>query len=486
MEKAYFLEELEKITNTGCWEYSIKENKLLWSPQTYAIHGVDQSQKLNVEEAIGFYHEDDRERIERAFNKCVETQKSFRLYCRIYNTKNEVKYVESFGRPRIENGECVSVFGTFKDISKDVYILNSKNKIYKELSGFKNYISNFLILAETDEKGVITSVNDKFCEISGYSHEELIGKTHQVVNSGHHGKGFFKNMWETLKRNEPWQGMICNRKKNGDLYWVMTFIFPQVIEEKVIGYTSLRYDMTEQKKLEDEINLERERAAFSSQLAAVGEMSAGIAHEINNPLTIIMGLSQSLAKDETDEKRSKKFSMVDKAAKRILKITKGLLKLAQKSKTDLHQKNSLKDILFETLEFCQEALAHKGILLTFDGFEDDLYLKCNDVKISQIILNLINNAKDAIFENSYEEKWVKISLKSDSDNYYLSVTDSGPAITKKMAKQILEPFFTTKEKGKGTGLGLPLVSRFASEHGGELLIDTETTNACFIVKLPKN
>ena len=128
------------------------------------------------------------------------------------------------------------------------------------------------IVAKTDRSGIITEVNDKFCEISGYSKSELVGQTHKIINSGHHNKLFFKEMWKTISSGTVWRNEVCNRKKSGEIYWVDTTIVPMVDQnKKIVSYLAIRSDITDRKAAE--------AALFTSKkLASLGEMAGGIAH----------------------------------------------------------------------------------------------------------------------------------------------------------------------------------------------------------------
>lgn len=139
-------------------------------------------------------------------------------------------------------------------------MVNSINIDHNILS---NAINSHAIVAQTDVNGVITYVNKKFCEISGYNYSELIGKTHSIVNSGHHDNAFFTDMWRTIKSGQTWQGEVCNRAKDGSLYWMSTTIYPERDRKgDVIGYLSIRTQITKTKM--DSVLLEAEQEAMRS------------------------------------------------------------------------------------------------------------------------------------------------------------------------------------------------------------------------------
>ena len=126
-----------------------------------------------------------------------------------------------------------------------------------ELQFQKDALDHACIVSKTDCRGRILYVNEKFCEISGYSPEELIGKDHKIINSGKHDKSFWREMYRTLHQRGVWQGTVCNRAKNGSLYWVRTTnVAYKNREGRVESFVSIRTDITEQKKAEEKVELE--------------------------------------------------------------------------------------------------------------------------------------------------------------------------------------------------------------------------------------
>ncbi len=159
--------------------------------------------------------------------------------------------------------------GIFRDITEHKVIESERRQLIQELSNFKEALDQSAICAITDAKGLITYTNDKFCEISGYSRSELLGKTHKVVNSGFHSVSFFQNLWQTITKGKVWQGEICNRAKNGNLYWVDSTITPFLNDQgKPYQYLAIRFDITEKKQAEAEI---------AQQLASIEAAVDGIA-----------------------------------------------------------------------------------------------------------------------------------------------------------------------------------------------------------------
>lgn len=481
-------ELLEQSTDTGCWSYSLEKDELWWSKKTYDLHKVSYETKLDVSMGISFYHPEDQKLITELFQACVKDGVIMNGQFRVVDTKKNEITVEVFGKPvKNSSDEIVGVFGTFKNITVISNIKKESEHLDWEFSQLRDMLDEFFIVAETDEKGVITYVNDNFCKISHYTKEELIGETHRIVNSHNHPRSFFAAMWKKIVKGEVWEGLICNRGKNGQLYWVHTYIMPKFElgkNLKITGYISLRFDVTDRVLLEKELAEEKSRQEMSSQLATLGEMSAGIAHEIANPLSIINVSCDVLLKDSSElEKRLKYLNKISNSSDRIAKIINGLHHLAQKSRGGKFEVRNIEAIVNLTFEFCVEALRSRGINISYEKKSEECFVECDEVRISQILLNLISNSRDAI--GDLKEKWIKIVQDKDENYVYLSVIDSGKGIPKEIAKKVLEKFYTTKKVGKGTGLGLYLVKRFVDDHKGKLEIVTESPNTEFRVTLPR-
>jgi C4-dicarboxylate-specific signal transduction histidine kinase len=246
-------------------------------------------------------------------------------------------------------------------------------------------------------------------------------------------------------------------------------------------------DITVQKVLEAQIEMDRRNSFNSAKLSALGEMAAGIAHEINNPLAIIQGSASNLLTDIREgkivpAKIEKALQRVDRTVDRAVKIINSLRTFARDGTTEPFESTSISKIIEETLEFCRTRFFNSKIDLRTPMVESDIKIFARPIQISQVLLNLLNNAYDAIVGS--DKPWVEVSVVTTTTEIKLIVTDSGPGIPPEVAAKIMQPFFTTKPPGKGTGLGLSISHSIIKDHHGVLSIDSNFPNTRFIVSFP--
>ena len=248
-------------------------------------------------------------------------------------------------------------------------------------------------------------------------------------------------------------------------------------------------DITE-KKVEEETRRLREAELVSrARLQAIGDLSSGVAHEINNPLTIIVGKANEIrqmveaGKKEDKEKILAHAEKIQKTSIRISEIVSSLKSLSRPDQPSHMQLIPVEKILRDVRDMSSERFKAHHIYLDLPEAPATLAVEMNGTMISQLLFNLLNNAHDAV--ESLPEKWVKLEWMEDADSIFFYVTDSGSGIPIKIRSRIFDPFFTTKGPGKGTGLGLSLAAGIASHHHGTLSLDNLSPRTRFVVQLPK-
>jgi PAS domain S-box-containing protein len=365
-------------------------------------------------------------------------------------------------------------------------------KYQKELSDQKYALDQSAIVAITDNRGLITYVNDMFCDISQYSRLELIGNTHSVVNSKYHSHDFFASLWKTISSGRVWKGEIQNRAKDGSIYWVDTTIVPLLDEKKKPRqYVAIRYDITNRKDAELRLEDERARALTSEKMASLGMLASGIAHELGNPLAAIQGrldmIKKSAGEKDLDPKSvQESIQKCQHLVDRMTRIIRGLRSYARDGSNDPFSPVSMSALIADVLEFSKNRLSKMGIRLTEKGLaEKDLnefIILGRETEIGQVIVNLLNNAADAVA--NAKEKVIEVELKLLENQVEVSITDTGSGFTPEAKKKLFMPFFTTKPVGSGTGLGLTISKNIVDKHGGKFFLDEKSERTRFVIQLP--
>lgn len=257
--------------------------------------------------------------------------------------------------------------------------------------------------------------------------------------------------------------------------------------EIVDAATSLMRIAVERKKQEEIIEEQRLKLAINSRLAALGEMAACLAHEINNPLAIIQGHSNLLqlmsnSSSVTSESVKKAAVDIEKTVTRIAGIIKGLKTISKDGENDPFETIEMGTLIEETISFCRERFNKNNVTLTYEYPSDAIHVECRLIQISQTLLNVLNNAFDAVIVST--EKWVKVNLNLKEETCILTITDSGIGVPPELRHKIMNPFFTTKNSYQGTGLGLSIAKKIIESHKGKFSLKEDTANTCFEIILP--
>lgn len=253
----------------------------------------------------------------------------------------------------------------------------------------------------------------------------------------------------------------------------------------IIGLFSIsRWQMNSAyKKIKDQ----QSELIHISNIAALGEMSGGIAHEINNPLQILSTQISLLKRqlgtiEQVPEKVLKVLDQMDSTVQRISKLVKGLRNLSRNVASDPQTIFPVSDAIDDMLAVSAQKLKHLDIDLQIEG-DTSIKIKGHMVQLSQVFINMINNAVDAI--DGHDDKWIQVYVFNNLNNKtVITFTDAGRGISKEIAQKIMHPFFTTKDPGKGTGLGLSISNSMIEKVGGRLYYDANSPNTKFVIELP--
>lgn len=361
----------------------------------------------------------------------------------------------------------------------------------KELADIKFALDQSTIVAITDQRGIINYVNDEFCRISKYSREELLGQDHRIINSGYHSKEFIRELWTTISAGQVWKGELRNRAKDNTIYWVDTTIVPFLNSEgKPYQYVAVRHDITKRKLAEEQVLKQAAELQRATQLSFVGELAAGLAHEIKNPLAGIQGAVDILIRrrDKNDPEREALEGMRHEV-QRIDNTVRALLDKARPRLVSVRQ-TSLTEVVQQAVNIAraQASGATEGkVTLEFEPPDDPIIVRIDPSQIEDAVLNLIINAIEA----AGDEGTVRIAVSQQEQRRsgaveveaIVEISDNGCGISEENLTQIFNPFFTTRTGG--TGLGLPAVRRIVRAHGGVVNVDsTVGVGSTFTLHLP--
>jgi two-component system CheB/CheR fusion protein len=325
-----------------------------------------------------------------------------------------------------------------------------------------------VIVAATDQTGRITYVNDKFCEISKYTRDELLGQDHRIINSRFHSTEFIRDLWRTIAQGQVWRGEIRNRAKDGSLYWVDTTIVPFLNERgKPWQYLSIRSDITQRKLAEEKLRSEE-------ALTQLGRLSAVVAHEVRNPLAALRGSLQVLASRLPADLRGReiiapmlaRIDALNNTVKDILTYSKPSEPKRQRLKTG----PLLDDVRAAALA------AVPGTTLAVTG--DSCVVVADPEMLRAVLLNLVLNACYVAGTRPIEIQTVHGDGHCD-----MSILDRGPGLPAEVREHLFKPFITTR--AGGTGLGLAIANRLTQLQGGSLTLeDREGGGTVARVRLP--
>lgn len=336
-----------------------------------------------------------------------------------------------------------------------------------------------------DEDLNFMGANRKFCELFHLIPEALIGEHFSSVFDSY---GFMTTLGSFSKsvegRCEFHQPMLLERKS---IHFKFTFQKCHSSERMIVLTLE---DITLLVEKNQELEALHAKLAQASRMAVLGEMTAGIGHEINNPLTVILAqvdiLSSLIKKSATLENKEDFLHRLEKithTGRKIDKIVRGLKAYGRDSSNDPFQSTLVSELISSSLELCQEKLQEHNIHFFINDYDPSLEIDCRPGQISQVLLNLIANSKDAV--SSLEDKWIRLHIEDLGDSVRFALIDSGKGIPASISHKVTESFFTTKESGKGTGLGLSISKKIAEAHFGQLYLDHNSPHTKFVFEVPK-
>ncbi|MES2621084.1 MAG: ATP-binding protein, partial [Bacteroidota bacterium] len=357
----------------------------------------------------------------------------------------------------------------------------------KELSDFKYALDESSVVAITNHKGIITHANDNFCKISGYSHQELMGQDHRMLNPGYHPKQFFIEMWQTISSGNIWRGEVKNRAKDGSFFWMDTVIVPFVDEQrKPYQYLALRADITHRKEADEQ--LEERSLQLQAANKELESFSYSVSHDLRAPVRAIHGYTQILKADfgnQLDKDATEIMDIIIQNAKKMGQLIDDLLRFSRLSRQELQNNNvSMQSMVADV---CKELKGMENERSVEYKIKDIHPVVADRVIIKQVWVNLISNALK--YSSLKEESVIEIGSEVTASEIIYHIKDNGAGFDMRYYDKLFGVFqrLHTEEEFDGTGVGLAIVQRIVAKHGGRVWAEsTVGEGATFYFTLSKS
>lgn len=500
MPKSYLLDPnkiFEKVNHAianSVYIFDLQERGLVWLSergQELTGYSQDEIQKLGPAYIETIIHPDDVSKLAAVIANIrdIQDNRPLLIEYRVRHRDGHVTWVHDrvtvFSRNAA--GEVEAVLGVVTDVNelkeREQDLHNIIQKLNLSLSAAK------MGTWEWDVEKNILNWDERMYTLHGVSPSTTQTPVDIVWSRAHREDMEQTNIrvQEAVAKEQDFYVTYRTKYENDEIHHVRVYgrFMPSATSARMYG---VAWDSTEEVLTEKEIAEAKARLISSTKMAALGEMSGGIAHEINNPLTVIQArafqLGQMVDHDKLDPVKVKQAAeSISRTADKIAKIIKSLRSFAREGSYDPFELVPVKQLVEETLEFCRTRFYNHGVEIEVAEIDPDLEVECRVIQIEQVLLNLLNNSFDAI--QNLEERWIRVSVREQEDQVELIVADSGLGISPDLQDQVMLPFFTTKDLGKGTGLGLSISAGIMKNHKGSLQLDTQAPNTTFVVTLPK-
>lgn len=342
----------------------------------------------------------------------------------------------------------------------------------------------------TDIKGNIEYVNPKFSRLTGYALREVIGKNPRMLKSGETGLDEYRHLWDTIRAGGEWRGELHNKKKTGELYWESASISAiKNLDGVITHFLAVKEDITDCKRLEQQVAERNREIARTQTLAAIGQMAYMVAHDLRNPLSSVKMALQIFGKDAASGWGKEERELRQIALEQVHYMEEILVDLLSYSRPGNLRLEwlTLDKVLDSAILLAQREIDEHRVQVTTHYQSGLPTVHADASKLRQAFSNLINNAVQATEGVADRVRKITVStrlrLAADGPQVRVCIWDNGSDINPEQMEKLFEPFFTTR--AKGTGLGLAIVKQIIDQHHGHVTLEpADQGGTCAIVSLP--
>lgn len=484
LEKAQKYQSAFLHAGMGLWELDVDTKILSWDEGFRRLHELNEGEySTPLDLWMLRMHPDDRILMKKKSEEVMSGKADVNFKYRVITKLNKTKYVRVIAYTIKEHDKVKKIIGLHSDVT-------SESLLEIELTKAKEFTENILdaipdVISVKNQRREILYANSEFEKFVKMTKDKIIGKTVHEVLPKEVADRLYKQDSEIFEKNISTDYETTALDLNGvahTFHTRKTLVTSSTAEKLLL---SVAHDITYLKNIQNSL-------IEQSKMASLGEMAAEIAHEVNNPLTIIQGKTQLLlskigSSNVNMANCKNDMEQIEKNCIRIDKIIKSLKAVTRKADLDPFENVSILKLIDEALEICSERFRKRKINL-FTTHEElitsDSVTRARPSEVVQVLVNLLNNSYDAI-QNHDRAAWCRVGVTLQADMFLVEVMDSGSEIEPEVVQKMMDPFFTTKLAGKGTGLGLSVSKQIINNHGGDLYYDSLSENTRFVFTLPK-
>lgn len=459
--------DVQKMAKTGGWELSAETGEITWSAEVYSIYGLSLGAKPSLKDCVKFYAPYEQERISNLYWNSLQNGSSFDEVFEFRDNYLNEKWVRIIGEPVLApDGKILKLKGTFQDITehKETEIelrgLLESNRFILDSVGVGMWKSDLL----TGEQ----IWDEKMYELHGVTRDTFVttfDEWKKLLTSDSR-----KKIDEELEKihagSDRFLATVELVTPEGDRKFLGGSA--RVIRDdsgKPVSVYGINWDRTKEVELQKELDIERAKMLHHAKLVSIGQLAAGVGHEINNPLAVISSLVTILGRSPQEATKPEYIVKMEDSIDRIANIVKGLRTFAR---SDTGEISSFDPTLLiqETISFLEEIYDNEGVKIKFKTDAHSVSMTGNRGRIQQVLVNLLSNAKDATLGK--QDRLIDVSVLSHENRMEIRIRDNGKGIPPEIQDRIFDPFYTTKDVNAGTGIGLSIVSTIVKEHQGKI------------------